>query len=76
MENLSDEEIQRLIEEQLSRNELQAREEYEDAELYRLLFNELRNPLAGSGKNRLAERVISQIQATQERTEGVYDALF
>jgi hypothetical protein len=76
MENLDDDEIQRLIEEQLCGHESPAREKYEDDDLYRLLFAELGNPPSNREDAQLAERVVNQIERKQERIERIVDALF
>jgi hypothetical protein len=72
MESLDDEEIQRLIEEQLKTHGVpDVSEKDEDARLYRLLFTELKNDPANAKASQLAERVVGQIWLKQDRTEQI-----
>jgi Ca2+/Na+ antiporter len=77
MESLDDEEIQRLIEQQLKGIQGSVKpEDDKDAVLYRLLFKELaNNPFEIKG-NQLAENVVRQIQMKQETWEQIYYVLF
>jgi hypothetical protein len=72
MENIDDEEIQRLIEAQLkmlgTRN---VPEQNEDAELYCLLFKELENTPATKEGSQLVDRVIRQIRRKKERWDRI-----
>ena len=72
MENLDDEEIQRLIEAQLKiPGAPVGGEKYGDAELYRLLFKELENtPITKKG-SQLAERVVRRVRLKKERWDRI-----
>jgi hypothetical protein len=72
MENIDDEEIQRLIEAQLKMPGAPlGGEKYGDAELYRLLFKELENTPAMKEGSQLADRVVRQIRLKKERWERI-----
>ena len=76
MEYLDDDEIQRLIEEQLKSGEVPTdREKNSDAELYLLLFKELKNHPLDEKENQLEEPVVRQIQLKLDRTEQMYYAM-
>ena len=74
---MDDEEIQRLIEQQLKGTQVSTKpEDDKDAVLYRLLFKELSYyPFEIKG-NQLAENVVRQIQMKQEKWEQIYYMLF
>jgi hypothetical protein len=77
MENLDDENIQRLIEEQLKSYQTNAvYKKDEDAALYRVLFVELEKKHLSNKESSLAERVIRQIEMKQERMERIHDSIF
>jgi len=75
MENMDDEEIQRLIEEQLKGKIPPGRSEDNDKNLYRVLFAELAKEPSEIKNWQLAEKVIEQILTARERREQIYYGL-
>jgi hypothetical protein len=72
---MDDEEIQRLIEEQLKGTELPRRSEDKDLNLYRLLFMELKKEPLEMKDMKLTENVIGKILVEQDRRERIYYGL-
>ena len=76
MENLDDEEIQRLIEEQLKGHRSNVDTEgAEDAALYRLLFAELNRAPLQNINSEIPEKVVRKIELKRENVERVYYAV-
>ena len=75
MESMDDEEIQRLIEEQLKGTEFPGRSEDKDLNLYRLLFMELKKEPLEMKDIKLTENVIGKILVEQDRWERIYYGL-
>ena len=71
MESTNDEEIQRLIEEQLKGNRFHDNTEDKEANLYQLLFTELVKEPLEIKDGQLAENVVGQILTKQERREKI-----
>jgi len=75
MENLDDEEIQRLTEQQINSAEsITGTTADQDAQLYRTLFTELKHDPA-KAQTSIADAVIRQIIIQQERAERIYYGL-
>jgi len=72
MKALNDEEIKRLLEEQLTEDEKQGSPRSEkDVALYQILFTALADEPANLKHNGLAEAVLAQIKVKQQRAEAL-----
>jgi hypothetical protein len=73
MENMDDEEIQRLIEEQLKAHRLKdTPEKDDDAALYQVLFAELEKHPLQNTNSELADRIVREIELKLDKAERFY----